>query len=323
MVSTIVIDPITRIEGHGKITIQLDEDGKVADARFHVTQFRGFEKFCEGRPFYEMPSLVERICGICPVSHSLASAQACDAILGTRVPTTGRNLRRLLNCAQMIQSHALSFFHLSSPDLLFGMDAEPARRNVLGLLQDHPTVARDGIRLRQIGQTMIAALAGKRIHPAWVVPGGVRTPLAETRRRELLALIPEGIVVTQRNLVWFKRLFENYREEIRTFANFPSLFLGMVAPDGTLEHLNGRLRFMDARGTILDDQVAPETYGDVIDEVVEPWSYLKSPYYRPMGYPGASTGSDRLRASTSAAAAAPRWPIRNGPSSVPSSAVRC
>ena len=285
MVSTIVIDPITRIEGHGKITIRLDEAGKVADARFHVTQFRGFEKFCEGRPFYEMPSLVERICGICPVSHSLASAQACDAILGTRVPTTGRNLRRLLNCAQMIQSHALSFFHLSSPDLLFGMDADPARRNVLGLLQDHPTVARDGIRLRQIGQTMIAALAGKRIHPAWVVPGGVRTPLAETRRRELLALIPEGIVVTQRNLVWFKRLFENYREEIRTFANFPSLFLGMVAPDGTLEHLNGRLRFMDARGTILDDQVAPETYGDVIDEVVEPWSYLKSPYYRPMGYP--------------------------------------
>ena len=285
MASTIVIDPVTRIEGHGKITIQLDEAGKVADARFQVTQFRGFEKFCEGRPFYEMPSLVERICGICPISHSLASAKACDAILGVRVPRTGQDLRRLLNCAQLIQSHALSFFHLSSPDLIFGLDADPARRNVLGLLQDHPAVARDGIRLRQIGQIMIAALAGKRIHPAWVVPGGVSTPLEEPRRQAMLALIPEAITITQRNVVWFKRRFEDYREEIRTFANFPSLFLGLVAPDGTLEHLDGRLRFTDARGNILVDQIAPETYGDFIEEHVEPWSYLKSPYYRSMGYP--------------------------------------
>jgi NAD-reducing hydrogenase large subunit len=285
MVSTIVIDPITRIEGHGKITIRLDDAGKVADARFQVTQFRGFEKFCEGRPFYEMPSLVERICGICPEIHSLASAQACDAILGTRVPAAGKALRRLLNCAQIIQSHALSFFHLSSPDLLFGMDADPARRNLIGLLGDHPEVARDGIRLRQIGQTMVAALAGKRIHPAWVVPGGVNAPLEEDRRREMLALIPDGIAITQRSLVWFKRLFEDFREEIRTFANFPTLFLGMVAPDGTLEYLDGQLRFMDARGNILADQVPPENYGNFIDEVVEPWSYLKSPYYRPLGYP--------------------------------------
>ena len=285
MVSKIVIDPITRIEGHGKITIQLDEAGKVADARFHVTQLRGFEKFCEGRPFYEMPSLVERICGICPISHSLASAQACDAILGIRVPKAGQDLRRMLNYAQLIQSHALSFFHLSSPDLLFGMDADPVRRNVLGLLQEHPEVARDGIRLRQIGQSMIAILAGKRIHPAWVVPGGVNSPLAEPQRLEMLSLIPEGIAITQRNVAWFKRLFENYREEIRTFANFPSLFLGLVTPDGTLEHLDGRLRFTDARGHILNDQIAPETYGDFIEEHVESWSYLKSPYYRSMGYP--------------------------------------
>jgi len=285
MASTIVIDPITRIEGHGKIIIRLDDAGEVADACFQVTQFRGFEKFCEGRPFYEMPSLVERICGICPVSHSLASAQACDAILGTLVPAAGKDLRRLLNCAQMIQSHALSFFHLSSPDLLFGMDADPTRRNVLGLLEAHPEVARDGIRLRQIGQTMIAALAGKRIHPAWVVPGGVNAPLDEDRRREMLALIPEGLAITQRSLVWFKRLFDKFQEEIRLFANFPSLFLGMVAPDGTLEHLDGRLRFMDARGNILADQIEPASYGDFIDEVVEPYSYLKSPYYRPLGYP--------------------------------------
>jgi NAD-reducing hydrogenase large subunit len=285
MAQTIVIDPITRIEGHGKITIDVDDGGKVTDARFQVTQFRGFEKFCEGRPFYEMPSLVERICGICPVSHSLASAKACDAILGTRVPGAAVALRRLLNCAQLIQSHALSFFHLSSPDFLLGLDSDPARRNLLGLLEAFPEVARDGIRLRQIGQSMIAALAGKRIHPSWVVPGGVNSPLDEERRQAMRSWVPEGLEITQRTLVRFKGAFEGFRDEIRTFANFPSLFLGMVTADGTLEHLEGRLRFVDARGRILVDQVPPEDYAEFIAEAVEPWSYLKSPYYKPLGYP--------------------------------------
>ena len=203
MAKQLVIDPVTRIEGHGKITIHLDDRGRVNQAFFHVTQFRGFEKLCEGRPFYEMPSLMARICGICPVSHLIASAKACDAILAVRIPETAANLRRIMNLAQLVQSHALSFFYLSSPDLLLGMDADPARRNLFGLAEKHPQLARDGIRLRQLGQQIIESLGGKRIHPAWVVPGGVNEPLSSDLRDKILAKLPEGMNIIKRTLDWF------------------------------------------------------------------------------------------------------------------------
>lgn len=282
---TFVIEPVTRIEGHGKITINLDDEGKVCDARFHVTQFRGFEKFCEGRPFYEMPSIVERICGICPISHSLASAKACDAILGVRVPRTATKLRRLLNCGEFIQSHALSFFYLSSPDFLLGMDSDPGRRSILGLIEANPSVARDGIRLRKIGQQIIEWFAGKRIHPAWVVPGGVNEPLSAEHREMMLALVPEALDIIQRTLIWFKKSLDNHREEIHTFANFPTYFMGLVNSDGNLEHVEGKLRFMDALGKIVSDDIDPARYQEHIGEAVERWSYQKSAYYKPLGYP--------------------------------------
>src|SRR5579872_6016599 len=186
----IVIDPVTRIEGHSKISIHLDEQGHVEEAYFHVTQFRGFEKFCEGRPFSEMPSLMARICGICPVSHLIASAKACDSILAVRIPENAARLRSILNMAQIVQSHALSFFYLSAPDLLLGMDSDPARRNLFGMLDENPTLARDGIHLRSFGQQIIETLGGKRIHPAWVVPGGVDAPLTAEHRDHILAMIP-------------------------------------------------------------------------------------------------------------------------------------
>src|SRR5215471_13598340 len=170
----IVIDPVTRIEGHSKISIHLDEQGRVEEAYFHVTQFRGFEKFCEGRPFYEMPSLMARICGICPVSHLIASAKACDQVLAVRIPPNAARLRRVLNLAQIVQSHALSFFYLSLPDLLLGKDAHPEHRNLLGVVANHPDMARDGVRLRQFGQSAIEMLSGKRIHPAWLSPAACR-----------------------------------------------------------------------------------------------------------------------------------------------------
>jgi len=281
----VVIEPVSRIEGHGKITITLDDEGRVADARLHVTQFRGFEKFCEGRPYTEMPSLVERICGICPISHSLASVKACDEILGVQVPETAVKLRRLLNCGEFIQSHALSFFYLSSPDLLLGMDSDPSKRNILGVLEKNPALARDGIRLRQIGQQIIEWFAGKRIHPAWVVPGGVNAPLSPEHRESMQALVPEALDIIQRTLVLFKQSLENYREEIRTFANFPTHFMGLVDADGNLEHVDGKLRFIDAKGNIVADQIDPVHYQDYIGEAVEEYSYLKSPYYKPLGYP--------------------------------------
>lgn len=285
MAQNIVIEPITRIEGHARITIAVDERGTVTDARFHVTQFRGFEKFCEGRPFYEMPSLVERICGICPISHSLASAKACDEILGVRIPRAATQLRRLLNCGAYIQSHALSFFHLSSPDFLLGMDSDPAKRNFLGVLEANPEFAMDGIRLRKIGQQIVEWFAGKRVHPSWVVPGGVNEPLTEEHREKMLSVLPEAHEMIRRTLAWFKGTLENYREEIRTFANFPSMFMGLVNEKGDLEHVEGSLRFVDAKGRVVADQVNPAHYGNYIGEAVEPFSYLKSPYYKSAGYP--------------------------------------
>ncbi len=285
MSQTITIDPVTRIEGHSKITIHLDDAGRVSAARFHVTQFRGFEKLVEGRPLHEMPSLTARVCGICPVSHLIASAKACDALLAVQIPPTAVKLRQILNLAQILQSHALSFFHLSSPDLLLGMDADPATRNLFGVAAQNMDLARDGIWLRQFGQEIIALLGGKRIHPAWVVPGGVSAPLTADRRDAMLARIPEAITRLQRTLEWYKDIFGTFDAEIRTFANFPSLFMGTVTRDGELEMYDGNLRIIDATGRIVADQVDPTTYADFIGEAVEPDSYLKSPYYKPLGYP--------------------------------------
>src|SRR6201982_2829860 len=190
MPQTITIDPVTRLEGHGKITSELNARGEVEDAHFHVTQVRGFEKFSEGRPFYEMPSLMARICGICPVSHLIASAKACDSLLAVKIPPTADKLRRIFGLAQVTQSHALSLFHLSSPDLLLGMDADPAKSNILGVRETNPELALDGIRLRQFGQKIIERLGGKRIHPAWIVPGGVSEPLTEANRDAILWAFP-------------------------------------------------------------------------------------------------------------------------------------
>lgn len=285
MSRTLTIDPVTRIEGHAKITLRLGDDGRVADARFHVTQFRGFEKLCEGRPFHEMPALMARICGICPVSHLVASAKACDALLAVRIPEVAANLRRVMNLAQVVQSHALSFFYLSSPDLVLGMDADPDGRSLLGVLAREPELGRDGIRLRSFGQRVIERLGGKRIHPAWIVPGGVSKPLAAADRDAILAELPDAIAAAQRTLAHTKRLLAGFREEIRTFGNFPSLFLGLVDEEGRIAFYDGTLRLTDAAGRIVADRIDPNRFPEIVAEAVEPWSYLKSPYYEPLGYP--------------------------------------
>ena len=281
----IVIDPVTRIEGHAKITIELDDAGEVRDARFHVTEFRGFEKFCEGRSFREMPGLTARVCGICPVSHLLASAKATDALLAVEIPHAARKLRSFLNLAQLVQSHALSFFHLSAPDLALGFDADPAGRNLFGLAAARPELARDGIRLRAFGQRTIEIVAGRRVHPSWAIPGGVARPLSPEGRDRIRADLPEALAIARRTLAWWKGAMGGHAEEARVFGDFPTLFLGMVAADGTLEHTDGKLRFVDERGQVLADQIDPADYRAYLGEAVEPWSYLKSPYYRPLGYP--------------------------------------
>lgn len=285
MSQRILIDPVTRIEGHAKITVQLDDSGAVSDAHFHVTEFRGFERMYEGRPMWEMPGITARICGICPVSHLIASAKAGDQILAVRIPPPAEKLRRLMNLAQIIQSHALSFFHLSAPDLLLGLDSDPARRNVFGLIAAEPELARGGIRLRQFGQQIIAALGGQKIHPAWCVPGGVRSPLRPEDRDAIRARIPESRDVVRDAIARFKQLLDKYRTEAETFGNFPTLYLGLVAADGTWEHYDGRLRIVDGAGQIVADGLDPARYREHFGEAAEAWSYLKSPFYRPLGYP--------------------------------------
>jgi NAD-reducing hydrogenase large subunit len=286
MAERIVIDPVTRIEGHAKITIRLDERGEVADARLHVTELRGFESFCVGRSFREMPVLTARICGICPVSHLLAAARAGDALLAVQVPEPARLLRELLNLAQLVQSHALSFFHLSGPDLLLGFDAPPARRNLAGLAEALPELARDGVRLRKFGQEVIEAVAGRRIHPSFAVPGGVARPLAAEGRDRILAGIPEALAVARRALRAWKAREREHPDEIRSFGDLPTLFLGTVAEDGTLAYTGGRLRFVDETGALVADGIDPADWRTWIAEAVDPASYLKAPYFRPRGAAG-------------------------------------
>ncbi len=281
----ITIEPVSRIEGHAAIRLFLDDAGQVRDARFQVTQVRGFEQFVVGRPFSEMPSLTARICGICPVSHELASARACDQLLAVTIPGTAVRLRRLLNLAQLIQSHALSFFYLSAPDLLLGMDHPPETRNFFGLADADPQFARDGIRIRQFGQQVIERLTGRRVHPAWVVPGGVNAPLASSHRETILTELPSIKTLVSAHLDRFKQGLEQYEEYARVFAHFPSLFLGLVNETGALEHDHGQLRMIDAAGNPVMEDCAPQDYQQVFAEAVEPWSYLKFPYYRPHGYP--------------------------------------
>jgi NAD-reducing hydrogenase large subunit len=286
MTRRIVIDPVTRIEGHAKISIRLDDSGCVSDAEFHVTEFRGFEKFCEGRPLSEMPGITARICGICPVSHLLASARAGDAILAVRVPTAAEKLRRLMNLGQIVQSHALSFFHLSSPDFLLGWDASPAQRNVFGLVAQKPELARAGIRLRQFGQEVIEILGGKKIHPGWAVPGGVRSGIDRAGLERIRAWLPEAFATANVALDLFQRTLDTHAAEIESYGNFPSLFMGLVGPRGEWEHHGGKLRFTDSAGQIVADQIEPKSYRDFIAEAVQPSSYLKSPYYKPLGPQG-------------------------------------
>ena len=288
MSQTITIDPVTRLEGHGKITIQLNDLGEVADAHFHVTQVRGFEKFSEGRPFYEMPSLMARICGICPVSHLIASAKACEAIMSVRIPHTAAQLRRMLNLAQMVQSHALSFFYLASPDLLLGMESDPKARNVLGVVATKPELGRAGIALRRFGQHIIELLGNKRIHPGWVVPGGVTEPLAPAKRDEILAMLPEAYANIALALAAYKQIADSFAPEIEVFANFPSNYMSLINEDESIEFTDGALRMIDPQGKILDDGITAEGFSQKIGEAVENYSYTKFAYYKPLGYPDGS-----------------------------------
>jgi NAD-reducing hydrogenase large subunit len=281
----ISIQPVSRIEGHARITIDLNDAGQVEAAKFHVVEFRGFEKFCEGRPFQEMPGLMSRICGICPVSHVLASSKAGDMLLGVGPPPAAVKQRRLVNLAQILQSHALSFFHLSSPDLLLGLDAPPEKRNIVGLLEADPMFLRRGIRLRQFGQRIIELVGGKRVHPWWSGPGGVNKVFTAELRDEILTWVPEAIDSIRIALDRLKNLLDSFHEETEHMGNFPSLFLGTVNEEGGLEFYEGTLRIVDASGNCIAEHLDPRRFHTYLAEAVEDYSYMKFPYFQPFGYP--------------------------------------
>ncbi len=283
---TIEINPITRVEGHGKVTIQLDDAGNAVSARFHDTQFRGFEKFCEGQVFWEMPNLTPRICGICPVSHQLASAKACDAILGVELTRPAKLLRELLHKAQYIQSHALHFFHLASPDFLLGFDSDPATRNVVGLIGADPKLATEAVLLRSFGQSIIKKLGGKKVHMNAAVPGGMTTALKVEDRDEFLKKIDWALGDAQLAVKILLDYVGKNKEMVDSFATFPSAYMGMVDKDNNLKLYDGNLRIIDSKGVVLEDQFNPANYLDIIAEYVEDWSYMKFPFYKPLGYPG-------------------------------------
>ena len=280
----ITIEPVTRIEGHAKVTIHLTPEGNVDRAYLHVNEFRGFEKFCEGRMVFEMPTITPRICGICPVSHHLAAAKAGDEVYGSPPPRPAQLLRELMHMGQIIQSHGMHFFELAGPDLLLGFDADPAIRNVVGLIQTNPELALKAVNLRKYGQEIIHILGGRRIHPVFAVPGGVNKTLKVSERDTILAGLDEVISAIQLGIQIFKGWAEKNREDIDKFAVFPTGYLGLVKAGNTLELFDGDVRLIDSSGKQLE-LFDGRKYLDYIAEHVESWSYLKFPYYKKLGYP--------------------------------------
>ena len=287
----ITIDPVTRVEGHGRVTVQMDENGRVDQARFHIVEFRGFERFIQGHPYWEAPLLVQRLCGICPVSHHLAAAKAIDQVYGVDpedLHPTATRIRRLLHFAQVFQSHALHFFYLASPDLLFGVDAPVEKRSVGAVALEHGELARKGIQMRQFGQELIRALAGKKIHGIAAIPGGVHRSLLPEERNYFMN--DEGLPSIDTMIGWSREVVDFIKayhdknfEWLDSFASYPSGHLGLVNADGGLELYDGRMRAIDAQGHRTLNDVHSDHYLKYFGEGVEKWSYMKFPFLRHLG----------------------------------------
>jgi NAD-reducing hydrogenase large subunit len=280
----VVIDPVSRVEGHGKVTILLDEAGKVHQVRLHIVEFRGFERFIQGRPYWEVPVMVQRLCGICPVSHHLCASKALDLVVGARRLTeTAERVRRLMHYGQMLQSHALHFFHLASPDLLFGFGSDLAKRNIVGVAAAFPELAKQGIMLRKYGQEVIRVTAGKRVHGTGSIPGGVNKSVSVAERDELLGPLPQVLEWARGAVKLVADLHLSNRAEYDRFGTVPSSFLSLVGEGGKLDLYDGTLRARDHAGQIIFDGVDPQDYRSQIEENVRSWSYMKFPFIGSLG----------------------------------------
>ncbi len=290
MAETISINPVTRIEGHTRIDIFLDDAGAVTDARFLSTSFRGFEAFCLGRSFWEMPAITARICGICPTSHALASALAGDRLLGLTVPPTAVKLRRILALAQVVQSHALSFFFLSLPDYLPGLRDDPARRTLTELARSYPDLVTSAVQLRRFSHEIATHVGGGVVHPQWIIPGGMAQPLGEEVRQGLLGQIPGLIAIATATIERFRQISDGLKLAGR-LGSEPTLYLGLTSAERTLEYYEGELTVLDREGKLLVEGAAPERFPELVAEELSCWNYLKGPYYASLG---AADGSYRV-----------------------------
>jgi F420-non-reducing hydrogenase large subunit len=282
MGQTLVIQPVSRIEGHAKVTIQLDDGGNVSDARVNVIELRGFEKFCVGRPVEEMPRITTRICGVCPWSHHLASAKTTDAVFGVEPTPTGKKLRQLCNSVAYMEEHILHFYILGGPDFVMGPSADYATRNVIGIVGAAPDIAKRVVRVRHLCAKMLEMIAGKSIHPDAAVPGGFSKPLQKEEHAALLPMAQEALELAKFSIAFAKEnIFPKYLDAVKTIGTITSGFLGTVANDGALDLYDGKLRMMYADGAY--EEFLPSDYADFIGEHVEPWTYLKFPYAKKKG----------------------------------------
>jgi len=279
-----VIEPVSRVEGHGKVTLLVDDNNQVKQCRLHIVEFRGFERFIQGRPYWEIPILVQRLCGICPVSHHIAAGKAIDMITGvTELTETAHKLRELLHYGQTLQSHALHFFHLSSPDLLFGFESDIACRNLVGVIEKHPDLALQGVKLRKYGQEVIRAICGKRIHGTGCIPGGMNKPLARQDRLYLLADIEQIIASSESAVKTARDCYLANEPWNKNFALIRSNYLSLVGKNGELDLYHGTLRLKDASGKRVFDRQDYCDYQNIIQEEVKSWSYMKFPFIKALG----------------------------------------
>ena len=292
MSKKITIEPVTRVEGHGKVTIYMDDQDNVRESRLHIVEFRGFERFVQGRPYWEAPVLVQRLCGICPVSHHLAAAKALDVIVGAGtgdgLTAVGEKMRRLMHYGQFFQSHVLHFFHLSAPDFLFGFDGDPAIRNIIGIAQENKELAVQGVMMRKYGQEVIRLTAGKKVHGTGAIPGGVNKNLSIAERDELLSgpdpmNADKMVEWSQAALDFFKSYHASHRQMVDDFAAFPSSHLSLVRKDGALDLYHGVLRAIDSEGKKILHDVDYQDYENYVEEEVKNWTYMKFPYLKEYG----------------------------------------
>ncbi len=278
----IVIQPVTRIEGHAKIAIQLDDSGNVTDTKVNVVELRGFEKFCIGRPAEELPRIVTSICGVCPWSHHLASAKATDAVFGVEPTPAGKKLRDLCNSIAYTEEHILHFFFLSGPDFVMGPDSDYSVRNVIGIAQSNPEIGKSVVRNRYLGCEMLETISGKSIHPVTAVPGGFSKPLTQAERDKVLPMAEEVLEFAKFSIAFAKEsIFPKYLDTVKTLGVINTGFLGTVSDDGALNVYDGKLRLMRPDGAY--EEFTYDQYTQHISEKIEDWSYLKFPYAKSWG----------------------------------------